>query len=273
MNEASTEPQAASFIDKWLAAEPEMAIGMALIPAPEKPLAALWGALLNEIAEAALTLSDTGVAQAKLAWWGGALAGASDEAAHPLLRALFALPEVAAIPSQEWTHLANAAIELASLEDSPSSIEAVLSVRLPLAEAITRLETQLWPSHRPDPNSIAIALLLRQWRAGVDGDTPRPGFVPLQLLARHDLRMHSLHKEPQSAPVVALFADLAQAVRAAQGGVSGARLRRIRAAFDARLLERLAHARHGKNRDARFALPRLKTLWWAWRAASSLPYA
>ncbi len=274
MNTPASESQAASFIDKWLAAEPEMAVGITLIPAPEKPLAALWGALLNEIAEAALLLRDPGVAQTKLAWWGQALAQGSADAAHPLIRALFAHPQVAEIPASQWITLANEAIELACLDASPSNLDAVIAARLPLAEAIATLEASLWPLHRADANTIAIALLLRQWRACVPGETPRPGFVPLQLLARHDLRLQALHESPQSKAAAALFADFAQAMHqcnASSPSGNGARLRRIRSSFDAHLLERLRHAAAHEKPNTAFALPRLAALWWAWRAASRVP--
>lgn len=259
--------EAASFIDKWLQAEPEMAVGLTLIPVAERRLAALWGALLNEIYEATLLLSDAGVAQAKLSWWGHALSQEGVASEHPLLRALFSEPAVAEIPAQDWAHALHAAIELATLDNAPADVDAVFAARLPLAEGIAALETRLWPSQPPHAPDIAVALVLRQWREVVAGDTPRPAFVPLQLLARHDLRMQALHDDPQAQAARALFADLSQALGGTRSAAAqGSRLRRVRGRFDAQLLQRLA-----RRVDAPFRLPRLASLWWAWRSAASLP--
>lgn len=259
--------EAASFVEKWLQAEPEMAIGLTLLPAAERRLAALWGALLNEIYEATLLLSDAGVAQAKLSWWGHALSQEGAASEHPLLRALFAEPAIAAIPAQDWAHALHAAIELATLDHAPASVDVVFAARLPLAETIATLEAQLWPSQWPHGPDIAVALVLRQWREVVPSDTPRPVFVPLQLLARHDLRMQALFDAPQAQAARALFADLSQALAGARGtAAQGSRLRRVRGRFDAQLLERLA-----RRVEAPFRLPRLASLWWAWRSAASLP--
>ncbi len=272
MNPATLErivqdPQAASFVAKWLDAEPEMAVGLTLLPAAERRLAALWGALLNEIAQAALLLRDAGVAQAKLSWWGQALSQEAAASEHPLLRALFAEPAVAAIPAQEWAHATYAAIELAALDHAPADVDAVFAARLPLAESLARLETRLWPSQPPHAPDIAVALVLRQWRESAAGEPPRPAFVPLQLLARHDLRMQALHDAPQTQVARALFADLSLALARMHGGAAqGSRWRRVRGRFDAQLLQRLAN-----GAEVPFRLPRLASLWWAWRAAASLP--
>lgn len=259
--------EAASFVAKWLEAEPEMAVGLTLLPAAERRLAALWGALLNEITQATLLLRDAGVAQAKLSWWGHALAQEAAASEHPLLRALFAETAVAAIPAQAWARTAHAAIELAALDHAPADVDAVIAARLPLAESLAVLETYLWPSQSPRAQDIAISLVLRQWRHGTHGEAPRPAFVPLQLLARHGLRMQALHDAPHAQAARALFADLSSALLKTHGGAAqGSRLRRIRGRFDAQLLERFV-----RSDVAPFRLPRLACLWWAWRAAASLP--
>lgn len=75
MNEISPFETDASAIDshiaKWLAREQEMEAALTFSGAG-KHRAMLWGALLNEWLEATFELSDTGVAQVKLAWWGDA---------------------------------------------------------------------------------------------------------------------------------------------------------------------------------------------------------
>ncbi len=74
-----------SHIEKWLAREPEMRPVLAFA-GTGKHRAMLWGALLNEWLEATFELSDAGVAQVKLAWWGDA---APERMAFAIAIALF----------------------------------------------------------------------------------------------------------------------------------------------------------------------------------------
>lgn len=255
-----------SYVAKWLAQEPEMEAALAFTGAG-RYRAMLWGALLNEWLEATFELSDVGVAQIKLAWWGEALAQASTQSPHPLVRA-FAQDTGGIVPATAWHDVAHAALELAMRDASPADVATLLATRLPLARALAAVETILWPqAGASDANAVARSLVLRQWRGHSRGHRrgahqAQPGWVPLQLLARHDLRAQSVYEGGGAAASQPLFSDLAAALLAAAGPLSGPRLRRIRTRLDLRALARL---RDGHAEP--FSTTGFGVVWQSWRAA------
>lgn len=254
-----------SHIAKWLAREPEMEAALAFAGAG-KHRAMLWGALLNEWLEATFELSDAGVAQVKLAWWGDALANASPESPHPLIRA-FAQETGAAVSPSQWHDVAHAALELATLDTSPADVSALRASRLPLAHALSAVEAALWPqTGLGDAQALARSLVLYQWRAHRPGRTPQPGWLPLQLLARHDLRAQAVYEGGNAAASQSLFDDLAAALLADAEPLSGPRLRRIRTRLDAQALARLREGRADPFSASGFSL-----IWQSWRAARGAP--
>lgn len=269
MSEASPHDDDASAVDshiaKWLAREPEMETALAFAGAGKRR-AMLWGALLNEWLEATFDLSDTGVAQVKLAWWGDALAKASAESPHPLVRA-FAQETGAAVAPSLWRGVAHATLELATLDASPTDVSALLATRLPLARALAAVETALWPqAGAGDAGALARSLVVRQWRGHRRGRAPQPGWLPLQLLARHDLRAQAVYEGSDVAASQPLFSDLAAALLAEAPPLTGPRLRRIRSRFDA-----LALARLRDGRSEPFSASGFGIVWQCWRAARGAP--
>ena len=102
---------------------------------------------------------------------------------------------------------------------------------------------------------------MRQWRLSPRGQLPRSGWLPLNLLARHDLRAQAAY-ERRDAAATALLSDLAAHLAAWSLAPGTSRFRRIRTALDQRALERLA-AGHAQP----FQATGMGTLWRAWRAA------
>ena len=254
-----------SHIAKWLAREPEMEAALTFSGAG-KHRAMLWGALLNEWLEATFELSDTGVAQVKLAWWGDALATASVESPHPLIRA-FAQETGAAVSPTLWRDVAHAALELATLDASPADVSALLATRLPLARALASVEAALWPqAGTGDADALARALVLHQWRGHRPGRTPQPGWLPLQLLARHDLRAQAVYEGSNAVASQPLFSDMAAALLVHAAPHSGPRLRRIRSRLDVLALTRLRDGRAAPFSTSGFGL-----VWQSWRAARGVP--
>ena len=250
-----------SHIAKWLAREPEMETALAF-SGTGRHRAMLWGALLNEWLEATFELSDPGVAQVKLAWWGDALAKASVQSPHPLIRA-FAQETDAAVPAPLWHEVAHAALELAMLDTSPADVSALFATRLPLARAFTAVEAALWPqAGTGDAHVLARSLVLHQWRGHRPGRLPQPGWLPLQLLARHDLRAQAVYEGSDAAASQPFFADLATALLVEPATPAGARLRRVRSWLDARALVRLREGRADPFSASGFGL-----VWQCWRAA------
>lgn len=254
-----------SHVRKWLANEPEMETAL-LFAGASRDLAALWGALLNEWLDALFGRSDSGVAQVKLGWWGEALALASDASPHPLVRA-FALAGGGVAGAARWQAVTLAALELLSRETSPANVEDLVATRLPMAQALVAVEDALWPqAGSGDAQVLARYLVLWQWRRHRPEQTPQPGWLPLQLLARHDLRAQAVYQRRDDAAAAALFADLADALLQVRPTAAGPRLRRVRTRFDELALERLR--RHHRQP---FPASGLALLWRSWRAAAGVP--
>src|SRR5581483_11798928 len=112
---AANDGAFASFVQKWLAANPEqVAVGVFL--APEARLRASgFGALVHELAETAFATREPQVAAAKLAWWRQDLA--ADEPRHPIAKTLMADAQAAAIDPALWSALVDGA--LAELDAPP----------------------------------------------------------------------------------------------------------------------------------------------------------
>jgi len=252
--------EADSYIAKWLAREPEMELAQVFCPAVERPLFALWGALLNEFDEAVFELNDTTVAQTKLAWWSDELArGAQGSSRHPLLRDFFLHDAARRIEPARWQVLGHAAIRLAADESTPSDTAAALTRHRPYSEALARIESALFGVVTP-VEALALHPLLRQWPQGEAASTLR---WPLQLLARHQSGVGEVRSESAAA----LRRDFAAELLALHGkSRGGALFRRCRSALDAGRLRQLA-----AGRSAAPAMGRWRTLWLLWRAARADP--
>lgn len=252
-----------SHVDKWLAQAPEMEIAL-VFAGTGRQRARLWGALESEWLDAVFGVSDPGVAQAKLAWWGESLAVAGS--GHPLVDAF--VQEVGdAVPAALWHAVTDAALALAGLETSPADVATLVSSRLPLASALVAVETALWPqAGAGDAQALARSLVLRQWRRHRRGALPQPGWLPLQLLARHGLRAQAAYAQEDAAASRGLFADLAAALLALPALPAGPRLRRLRTRLDGRVLARLS-----RGHTRAFSEAGLAVLWQCWRGARGVP--
>lgn len=254
---------AASHVAKWLAQEPEMEVALVFTGAG-RTRARLWGALSDEWLDAIFGLSDTGVAQAKLAWWGESLT--STDSAHPLIQAFRQEVGTVVTPSR-WLALTDAALSLTALETSPADVSALLTSRTPLASAMIDIETALWPqAGAGDVQAAARSLVLRQWRRHRTGEMPQPGWLPLQLLARHELRAQAAYGLEDGPACGRMLSDLAGALAQAPGRPTGSRLRRIRTRLDEYTLTRL---RAGRERP--FPTSGFGVLWHSWQAARGVP--
>ncbi len=250
-----------SHIAKWLAREPEMETAL-LFAASGRPLAALWGAVLDAWLEACFMPSDAGVARVKLAWWGEALGQASAESAHPLVRA-FALAGGDAVPAALWADAAHSALELVSREAHPTDFPALIGSRMDLGRALAAVESALWPdSGVGDAGAVARSLVVWQWRQHRRERDPHPGWLPLQLLARHSLRAQDVYANPADPAVAPLLADMAEALLGCPCAPVGPRLRRARTRLDTLALRRL---RRGHPQP--FAGSGLGILWQSWCAS------
>jgi hypothetical protein len=251
MNEAD------SYLEQWLAREPEMELAQLFCAPAERRRVALWYCLQHELDDAAFNLSDATVTQAKLAWWADELQrGVTGAARHPLLVELFQQPGARAIDARRWATTAQRALALALDERSPADVDDLLQRYLPYAAALAEIETALFGG-RSEAQALAIERIVR--RLGAE-PAPRAAMEwPLQLLARVQLARDAL---AAGAHAQSLRRELAPSLLTRLPADPAApRHRRMRQALDRWRLQqwlqgRVAPAPSGWRR-----------LWLLWRAA------
>ncbi len=254
-----------SHVAKWLHQAPEMDVALPFTGAG-RARARLWGALLSEWLDALFGLTDLHVAEVKLAWWGEALSMPAEEAPHPLVQALGQTTNQA-VSAAQWQTMAEAALRLLGRETSPADMNALIQVRLPLAQALNEVETTLWPQTGPgNAQAVARNLVLEQWRRHHHQADVQPAWLPLQLLARHGLRARAAYAMEDMAASQHLLADLATTLASIPVTEAGPRLRRLRTRLDSRILLRL-----GAGRKHAFALSGFSVPWQCWRAVRGVP--
>lgn len=240
------------YVAKWLAAAPARELVLLFCPTSGRRLAALWGAVCNELDEAVFDLTDAAVAQAKLAWWGEELTHAAQgEAQHPLTRAFHAGGAASRIASLRWAELVHAGLRLVADDAASGDTAALLARHRPYAAAIAGIEADLFGGDAA-VEAILASHLLRLW--------PRHGHAsgmrwPLHLRARHQASA-----DGSASP--ALQRDFASELLAAwTTPARGPVWRRSLAAVDRWQLQRLAQA------GTTASLGRWRALWLCWRAA------
>ena len=251
---ASDTPDVAAFIDKWRAREPEMVYAEVFCPRHLHARFVLWGALLFELRAAAFELSDARLIEAKCAWWADELLHCAQGAPrHPLTKAL-------ATPELPWNGLARGMLDVAHADVArPADRAAALAAVMPLAESIGRVEAVLFNASMSNDASTAVAIHLLGERLRIGLAAADAGRVPLTLLARHGVTAASL-SQLQGVPAVSDWA--AELVATLPSNLAGIALyRRTRTGFDTWFLRELA------ANPARRAMPSLRALWLAWRAA------
>jgi len=138
MHDADSSAQVQEFIAKWRERWPEWDIADSFIPAPQRPLAAAWLALLQEFSLAAWAGREPAPGLAKLAWWQDELNGwGKGRRRHPLGEILLARP----LP---WAQLAQALNGLSVARDIvPESTASAVDL-VPLAQALLACEAALF---------------------------------------------------------------------------------------------------------------------------------
>lgn len=251
MNEAD------SYLEQWLAREPEMELAQLFCAPGERRRVALWSCLQHELDDAAFNLSDATVTQAKLAWWADELQrGVAGAARHPLLVELFQQTGTRDIDARRWVRIAQRALALALDERSPADVDGLLQRYLPYATALAEIESALFDGHS-DAQSLAVERIVR--RLGAD-PVPRAAMEwPLQLLARLQLARDAL---AAGADLQSLRRELAPSLLARLATDAAApRHRRMRQALDRWRLQQWLQGR------AAPAPTGWRRLWLLWRAA------
>lgn len=267
MSEADAGVPAASFEAKWIAAYPELELGLRFVAPAERAAQSAFACLVHELEHAAFGIRDAEPATLKLQWWMEEFARAREGAAgHPLTRALAAHPGYSAIGAGTW----HAVVAGAFAQRDPQAAadrEALLQDHGALYRPLGEIEAMLFGP--ADAASLArarsLAHALRE--TATIGDSLRDGRLPLpmDLLARHRLARGDLAGDSprQVAALSEWLTDLATALARVQvsGPLAAAALAcdRWRARRAGRAAQPLESLRGDLGR-----LP-LRAAWAAWR--------
>lgn len=230
--------EAAAFAGKHRARWPEWEIAAVYLSSAQRPLAAAWLALLQELGDAAWGGEDPTPGQAKLAWWQEELQGwAAGRRRHPLGQVLLR----DAIP---WAALAAGLPSLAGSRERPADSTEAIATPGPFVVAAAEVEAALLGVEAAAASSgdLASAMLsdrLLHHRAQA---------VPLQLQAQFG-------RDAAAAWANALLVSWPR-------GTPVARARRLQAMLQRARLRQLA-----SGAEVPAPLSRWSTLWRGWRAA------
>lgn len=230
--------EAAAFIGKHRARWPEWEIAQVYLPPAQRPQAAAWLALLQELGDAAWGGEDPTPGQAKLAWWQEELQGwAAGRRRHPLGQVLLR----GAVP---WAALAAGLPSLAGSRERPADSTGAIAIPGPFVVAAAGVEAALLGPDAAAASSgdLASAMLADRLlhHAGQA--------VPLQLQAQFG-------EDAAAAWARALLASWPR-------GTPVARARRLQSMMQRARLRQLA-----SGAAAPVPMSRWAALWRGWRAA------
>lgn len=206
MPDANAAPRT-TFVEKWLAQEPEARLIRVFCAAARAPGADELSALEHEWHDAVFGVSDARVSVSKLAWWDAELERWSRGAAqHPLARALHDQCGVdVAVPLRASVRAAATLAEC----DSIDSGERLLDAFADMARGFMRARGQrdfdasarIWGAAR-------LVHSLRHWSRWT---RPERAWVPLSILARAGCSRRQLHEPAHARAVRDALLDLASA--------------------------------------------------------------
>jgi phytoene synthase len=187
-----------SYLDKWLAVQPQQRIALAFVEPRRYPGHVALAALEQEVLSAAYGIREPQVALAKLNWWADELAGAAQSGGrHPLTQVLFAEERAAQVSSECW--LAPVLTAMAQLEEGTAAdFPAQLVAAGQLHGALARLETAWWfgaqaSSERATRIATLTHLLHALLRLEEDAERDRLA-LPMARLARYGLSRAQLRQ-------------------------------------------------------------------------------
>jgi len=189
----------ASFVAKWTAAHPELALALTFVPAASRAARSAFACIGFELEHAAYGIREAQPAALKLQWWAEEFARArSGEARHPLTRALAGDAHFADVALDQWHAAIIGAHAQRDPEPAPDTA-ALLRGYETLQAPLARIESTLFGPF--DATVLArIRAVSRALRETATlGDALRDGRLPLplDLLARHRLARGDLaHDTP-----------------------------------------------------------------------------
>ncbi|MEO8002693.1 MAG: hypothetical protein ABI644_12535 [Arenimonas sp.] len=244
------------FISKWYAREPEMQFAEVFVPASDKLLFHVWGALLHELKHTLFELSESHITEIKTAWWADEFRRLSmGQPRHPLTQAL---PDV----SLPWSSLAAGMLSLIETSRTrASNTEQAIANLLPFAGALTDIEDSLFHAKIASSKELfAMHCLLHRLPNGLSTEG-RAG-IPMHLMARYSVNTAQLPILAQNSLLRDWAAELNSAL---QVKIAGTLFRSARARFDQAILKQLLAGKGFLTTSAPL------NLWRAWRAAAAVP--
>ncbi|RDI99975.1 phytoene synthase [Dyella solisilvae] len=192
MSEAALQ----SYIDKWLAVQPQQRIALAFVDPHTYPGHVALAALEQELLAAAYGIREPQVAATKLNWWAEELSGAAASGGrHPLTQVLFDDERAHALPNERWVAPVLAA--MAQLEQGTAAdFPAQLAAGGMLHGALASLETAWWYGEGASAEHASRVatlshLVFALMRLEEDAERDRLA-LPMARLARHGLSRHDL---------------------------------------------------------------------------------
>ncbi|AIF47488.1 squalene/phytoene synthase family protein [Dyella japonica] len=210
-----------SYIDKWLAVQPQQRIALAFVDQNAYPGHIALAALEQELLGAAYGIREPHVAATKLNWWAEELSGAAASGGrHPLTQVLFDDDRAHAIPAEHWVAPVLAA--MGQLEEGTAAdFPAQLAAGSLLHGAIADLETTWWfgdkaSSERATRVATLSHLLYSLLRLEEDADRDRLA-LPMSRLAKFGVSRNALREASaaRNDAIRAQLDDLHQAWREA----------------------------------------------------------
>jgi len=191
-----------SYVDKWLSVQPQQRVALVFVDPRRHAGHIALAALERELLGAAYGIREPQVAEAKLHWWAGELAGAAQGGGrHPLTQVLFDDERARAMSAELWLAPVQAAI--AQLEEGTATdFPAQLAAAEPLHGALARLETAWWFGVDADPRrACRVAALAHLGHAlrRLQDDAERDRLpLPMARLARFGLSREALRTAGQA---------------------------------------------------------------------------
>lgn len=226
------------------------------VPASEKALFHVWGALLHELKHTLFELSDSHVTGIKTAWWADEFQRlANAQPRHPITQALNNIEAPWASLSSNLFHV------LETTSTRASNTEQSIDLLLPFANALIEIEDKVFNVKVATAKEIFVVhCLLQRLPHGLASDDQAR--IPMHLMARHTVNAAQL----ENLGHIGLLQDWAFELHARlEHKVAGSVFRSARTRFDQ---AKLANLVAGKG-VTKSSAP--KHLWRAWRAAVAVP--
>ncbi len=245
----SDQQALAGFLDKWRARWREWSVVEVFVPVAQHEVTVAWFALLQELIDAAWAGSDPAPGEAKLGWWAEELQGWSQgRRRHPLGIALQRWPA-------PWAQLAATLPALLASRDPATDAGQAFAALQPIAASVDDVADALFTmAGHVRPGSMQLDSL--------QPDNFVHGLLAQHLMLRGDAAVPLRTRARIGAGHAIARAWAATLLQRWPARSSAARPQRM---FVALLRERVR--RFVAGGDLGQPLPRMTTLWAAWRAA------